>query len=162
MQADKISFGTNPKIDYIGARAALPKYRQDLTKGIFTTFKKLTKNNLDDSLYLNVATSWDTNGAITDLLQLSYWVKDEKSPIGISLQSVSNLDLKNIETFSPRKIKKILFNEYEKLKNSETKTDLSVGYSSYAMNNYPQKHIKLIKDLTDKFGCFFDLANYKG
>jgi len=157
MKTDKISFGTKPHIDYIAAKAALPKYQQNLTEGIINAFKNLAKNKNNNNLYLNIGIKQDLKNLETDTLELSYWIKDEKSPIGISLQSTINLNPNRLEGLSPRKIKNILLKADEKLKNSNKKTDLITGYQSYKKKEHPQKHIQRINYLTDKFGCFFDL-----
>jgi len=157
MKIDNISFGTSPNIDLIGAKTGLPKYEQNLTKGITRAFKNLAKNGADDSLYLNIGVKKGAKNLETETLELSYWVKDNKMPMGISQQSKINLNPKRIEILSPRKIKNILLKAYEKLKNSDKKTDLMAGYPVFENIERSQKHIQRINGLTNEFGCFFDL-----
>lgn len=155
MKIDKISFGTNPAIDYIAARKALPEFNPNLAKGITRAFNKIAKNKTDNNnLYLNVGQKQGL-----DILELSYWVKDKTAPIGMSLQSTINLNPKSIEMLSSRKIKNVLLKTIENLKTSNNKTDLIEGFKNYEKKEDPQKHIKMINDLTNRFGCFFDLAD---
>ena len=145
MKIDNISFGTKPNIDCIGAKSVLPKYGRNFTKGIDRAYKSLAKNKADDLLYLNFGVKQGANRLGTETLELSYWRKDENSPMGITLQSKINLNPKRMELLSSRKVKNIFLKAYEKLKNSDKKTDLIVGYPIFENKEYPKNISKELR-----------------
>lgn len=142
MKTDKISFGTTPYIFETGANKGLPKYREALTAGILDSFEKLSHNNIDDKLYLNIMPKFGAKKPTTDVIEISY------HPImSETCQSSIVISPKSLEKKSEKYISKLLINLYEKLKKSNKQTNASGGDIMGTPKKISKKHLNLLDKL---------------
>lgn len=142
MKTDKISFGTNPYIFDTGAYKGLPKYKKTLTEGIIDAFVKLSHNNTDDKLFLNIMPKFGAKRPTTDIIEISY------HPImNEACQSSIVISPKSLEKKSKKHISKLLINIYEELKKSNQQIKTSGGDISGTPKKISKKHSKLLDKL---------------
>jgi len=122
MKTDKISFGTKPLIGDFSARVGLPKYKKTLTDGIFDAFQQLTKNNVDDELALSFGIKPVSKSTYCDVLDLSYFKKEDGDKTGMFFKSSIGFSLASLENLSRKNITKLILQSYELLTQSKAKS----------------------------------------
>lgn len=152
MKTDKVSFGTTPLIGDIAARNGLRKYNVKLTDGIIDAFEKLSQNNVDDKLIINIGRKVGAKKDTTDALEISLWLKRENSPYA-DLKSSIVFSPKTLQRFSKKSISELILNTYKKLTQSTRKANANVySYPLKSLNKISKSHEAKIEDLTNKFG----------
>ncbi len=149
------NFGTRPLIGDIAANNGLRKYNINLTKGILDAFEKLSKNNIDDELVLNIGHKTGAKKYATDSLELLFFKKDfsKNTPNSLICQSSVSFSPKTLEKMTAKKITQLLLNSYEKLKKCTTLNLYNIdNYASSPKKCITKPHAIKINELCQKFG----------
>lgn len=152
MKTDKISFGTKPLIGDIAAHKGLRKYNARLTDGILDAFEKLSQNNVDDLLVINLGHKIGAKKDTTDALEISLWQKLKNSPC-MTFKSYMVFSPRTLQKFSKKHISELILNTHKKLTKKNIETNAGVfGYPSTSSNKISAAHESKIETLTTKFG----------
>lgn len=142
MKTDKVSFCSNPIIRSDGIWMALPKYKKRLAAGILDSFEKLSKNGVEDQVFINIVHTDYTKKNPADILCISYFSNKD-----LPEQSSTVLNPSKLQKLSRKAISETILKMYEKLKISTEKVTFASGSYIQSKNKLSKKHIEVLQKL---------------
>ncbi len=148
MQVNNINsqqtFGTKCIIGNTSAQQGLKNYGENVSKGIYNAFRKLTKNEANDTFKLTLG-SIDYDKPNT-YINMSYFDKDNK------LQSSMNFNMSGLKDYTTEMLATLVSGTYNMLKSSTFKVRNLTKLSAEAIENTTKQNIATINKLTKEFG----------
>lgn len=154
MKTEKIqptSFGTKPLIGDISAHDGLRKYSKKLTAGVLDAFEKLSANDIDDMIRIDIGHKKGAKSFRTDSFEIIYFIKDKQGEFRPKSSLAFSPKVK--QKFSISKISKLIQDKYSSLKESNQFCNDGVDNYPYRGKNMISKtHSDKIIELVKKYG----------
>ena len=138
------NFGTKCIIGNTSAQQGLKNYGENISKGIYSAFKKLAKNDMTDTFSIKLG-SIDYDKPNT-YINMSYFDKNNK------LQSSMNFNMSSLKNYSKEMFSTLIFGTYNILKESSHKVRNLTKLYSETIADTSKQNIATINKLTKEFG----------
>lgn len=138
------SFGTKCLIGKTSAQKGLKNYSENLSKGIYNTFKKLSKTDSNDTFTITLGSL--KNDKANTYMKMSYFDEAKK------LKSSVNFNMATLKDYTQEMFSTLVSGTYSLLKESSLKTRNLTELCAETATNAAKQTSATINKLTKEFG----------